>query len=59
MNVLIEYDDDDEMLSITNTTDDECVFYGNYWDFARGPESFRQLFQRLGLDVELKKRSFE
>lgn len=59
MNVLIEYDDDTEMLSITNTIDDECVFYGNYWDFNRGPENFRQLFERLGLEVELKKRLFE
>ncbi len=48
----ISYNDKEEMLSIRNGND-ESVFYGNYWDFSRGPESIARFLTELGLSVEI------
>ena len=51
--IKISYNPDEEMMSIS--TDNETVFYGNYWDFSRNPEAIGNFLYRLGLDVHVDK----
>ena len=48
----IRYSESEEMIQIINQ-DGEVVFGGNYWDFNRDPESFKTLFESLGLKVSM------
>lgn len=49
--VVIKQDNSCEMLAIYK--DDDCVFFGNEWDFSRSGRSLTKLFRQLGLEVEL------
>jgi len=48
----IRYSGSEEMIQIINQ-DGKVVFGGNYWDFNRNPESFKRLFESLGLKVSM------
>ena len=48
----ISYNQSEEMMSIKNK-DGKTVFYGNYWDFNKEPQSLAKLLTSLGLKVEL------
>jgi len=48
--ILIEYNDDEEMMKITKGG--KLIFYGNYTDFPREPDTIRYLFIKLGLIVD-------
>lgn len=49
--VKISYNPDEEMMSIT--TEDETLFYGNYWDFDRSPKQLAKFLKKIGVDVHL------
>lgn len=55
--IIIKEDQDCEMMSIT-TSEGECLFYGNYWDFNRTGDSFKSLFEKLGFDVKLTETEY-
>lgn len=57
-NVLIEYDRNCEMMSITSKNG-KVIFYGNYWDFDREPESLKRFIEKLGLKVDMKETELE
>jgi hypothetical protein len=48
----IKYSESEEMIQIINQ-DGKVVFSGNYWDFDRSPEGFKNLFELLGLKVSM------
>jgi|GEM_PF-6726644 len=48
--VKISYNSQEEMMHIE--TDNGTVFYGNYSDFKRDPDSLYKLFVSLGLSVK-------
>jgi hypothetical protein len=50
--VSIRYSESEEMIQIINK-DGKAVFGGNYWDFDTSPESFKSLFESLGLNVTM------
>jgi len=50
--IIIEQDENLNMLSI-RTAEDISIFYGNEWDFDRSGNSFKKLFEKLGLEVEI------
>ena len=51
--VIIAYDDSNDMIEITRG--DECVFYGNEWNFHRDAKSLGRFLSSLGMDVKMKK----
>ena len=53
--IIITEDPDCEMLDIT-IADGQELFHGNAWDFNRDGETFKQLFENLGISVVLKKK---
>ncbi len=53
MEVLIRYHEDSEMMEITK--DGEQVFFGNYWDFSREPQSIKKFLNAFGIKAKIKK----
>lgn len=54
--VEVVIDSNTEMLSIT--VDNECAFFGNFWDFDR-PESIVSLLHKLNVDLTVSKRHID
>jgi hypothetical protein len=48
----ISYNESEEMMAIRDKNG-KTVFYGNYWDFDREPQSLSKLLTLLGLKVGL------
>ena len=48
----IRYNQKEEIIQIINQ-DGKVVFGGNFWDFNSDPESFKTLFESLGLKVSM------
>ena len=53
----INYNDNEEMMSIMHNG--KCLFYGNFWDFERDPESLAEFLQKLGITVNLSESDAE
>lgn len=49
--ITISYNPDEEMMAIRRNG--KTVFYGNYWDFKKDPDSIKDFLYDLGLDVEI------
>lgn len=58
INIIITNDSDSEMMKI-ETSEGNSLFYGNYWDFNRDPESFAELFKALNMNTEIKEIEYE
>lgn len=50
--IKISYNADEEMMQIE--VGRKNIFFGNYWDFSRDPESLAEFFKKLGHEVETK-----
>ena len=57
MKIKITEDRSSEMLRIE--CGDKCLFEGNYWDFDRCGKSFKELFENMGLQVELEEKDYD
>ena len=56
------------MIKITEDTSSEmimieykgkCIFTGNYWDFSRDSEGFKELFEGMEFKVEVVEKDYE
>ncbi len=56
--IIITQDTTCEMLKI-ETSDGKCIFSGNEWDFNRDGDSFKNLFEQIGLKVTIINKKYE
>ena len=55
--VLIKDDSNNSMMSIS--VGDNCLFYGNYWDFDRSAIGLKELLEQMGLAVTIEETTLE
>lgn len=55
--IKITEDPHSEMLRIEYK--DKCVFEGNFTDFSRNSEGFKELFKELDFEVKLEYKDYE
>jgi hypothetical protein len=56
--VIITEDSSSEMLQM-KTSDDKCLFEGNYWDFITDSNTFKILFEKLGIECNLVEKPYD
>lgn len=55
--IKITEDPHSEMLRIEYK--DKCIFEGNFTDFSRDSDGFRELFNQMEFDVEVIEKDYE